>query len=88
MSEFTLSELTDKLRECAGDPAEGYDLDRDDVTDVLFFDLGYDSLALLQVTGVLKRERGVVLRDDEVMGVETPRELLQLINADLSVRAA
>ncbi|GAA2150556.1 hypothetical protein GCM10009760_45080 [Kitasatospora kazusensis] len=88
MSEFTLTELTDELRACAGEPAEGYDLDKDDVTNVPFFMLEYDSLALLQVTGVLKRERGIVLDDDEVIAVETPGELLRLINAQLSVRAA
>ncbi|MDH6129098.1 acyl carrier protein [Kitasatospora sp. GP82] len=87
MSEFTLFELTEKLRECAGE-AEGYDLDTDDVTDVPFLELGYDSLALLQVTGVLKRERGIELPDDEVIEVETPRVLLEMINANLSVRAA
>jgi act minimal PKS acyl carrier protein len=88
MSEFTLLELTDKLRECAGEAEGDYDLDKDDVTDVPFFELGYDSLALLQVTGVLKRERGVELSDDEVIAVETPRELLKLINASLAVRGA
>ncbi|MEV7601795.1 acyl carrier protein [Kitasatospora sp. NPDC089797] len=87
MSEFTLTDLTDKLRECAGE-AEDYDLDNDDVSEVPFLELGYDSLALLQVTGVLKRERGIELSDDEVIGVETPRALLQLINTALSVRGA
>lgn len=71
MSEFSLSELTGKLRDCAGE-AEGYDLDTDDVTDVPFLELGYDSLALLQVTGVLKRRRGIVIPDDEVIAAETP----------------
>ena len=87
MSEFTLGELTDKLRVCAGE-AEGHDPDTEDVSDILFFDLGYDSLALLQVTGVLKRERGVELSDDEVIGVQTPRALLEMINNSLAVRAA
>lgn len=87
MSEFTLSELTEKLRECAGE-AEGYDLESDDVTDVPFIELGYDSLALLQVTGVLKREHGIELSDDEVIGVETPRLLLDLINDNIAERAA
>ncbi|GAA1262294.1 acyl carrier protein [Kitasatospora nipponensis] len=86
MSEFTLNELTEKLRECAGE-AENYDVDTDDVSDVPFLELGYDSLALLQVTGVLKRERGVELSDDEVIGVETPRALLEMINTNLSVKA-
>ena len=82
MSEFTLPELADKLRECAGE-SEGIDLDSDAVLDVPFIDLGYDSLALLQVTGVIKRERGVELSDDAVVEAETPRLLLKMINANL-----
>ncbi|MEV6399193.1 acyl carrier protein [Streptomyces sp. NPDC051907] len=82
MSEFTLVELAGKLRECAGE-SEGVDLDSEAVLDVPFIDLGYDSLALLQVTGVIKRERGVDLSDDAVVEAETPRILLKMINASL-----
>ncbi|MFD9125576.1 acyl carrier protein [Kitasatospora sp. NPDC059571] len=85
MSKFTLIDLTDKLRECAGE-AEGGDLDGD-VLDTPFIELGYDSLALLQVTGVLKRELGVDLADDAVVEAETPRLLLDMINECLSVAA-
>ncbi|MFC9931185.1 acyl carrier protein [Streptomyces sp. NPDC127190] len=87
MSTFTLPELIEKLRECAGD-SDTYDLDTDDVTDVPFIELGYDSLALLQVTGVLDRELGIKLSDDEVIAVETPRLFLGIINDALGLRAA
>ncbi|MGW3623240.1 acyl carrier protein [Streptomyces sp. NPDC000880] len=86
MSEFTLLELAEKLRECAGE-SEGVDLDSDAVLDVPFIELGYDSLALLQVTGVIKRERGVELSDDAVVEAETPRILLKMINANLTEAA-
>ncbi|MCQ4084268.1 acyl carrier protein [Streptomyces sp. RB6PN25] len=78
MTEFTLQELTTKLRECAGD-SEGVDLDGD-VLDVPFIELGYDSLALLQVTGVVARERSIALSDDAVIEAYTPRLLLKVIN--------
>lgn len=78
MSELTLQELTATLRECAGD-AEGVDLDGD-VLDVPFIELGYDSLALLQVTGVIARERGIEIADDAVIEAHTPRLLLKVIN--------
>ncbi|MEU1231246.1 acyl carrier protein [Streptomyces sp. NPDC005828] len=87
MSTFTLPELIAKLRECAGD-SDTYDLDTDDVIDVPFLELGYDSLALLQVTGVLDRELGIELSDDEVAAVETPRLFLGLVNDALGLRAA
>lgn len=85
MSTFTLSDLTVKLRECAGE-SEGVDLDGD-VLDTPFIELGYDSLALLQVTGVLKRELGIELADEAVVEAETPRQLLDMINEGVPVAA-
>ncbi|MFF8282435.1 acyl carrier protein [Streptomyces albus] len=82
MSEFTQRELADKLRECAGE-AEGMDVADEAALDTPFIELGYDSLALLQVTGVIKREYGVELSDDAVVEAETPRLLLKMINTNL-----
>ncbi|MER7751173.1 acyl carrier protein [Kitasatospora sp. NPDC097643] len=87
MSAITLNDLTDRLRDCAGEP-EGVDLDTTDVSDIPFIELGYDSLALLQMVSVIKREYGVDLADDDVIGVETPRLLLKLINLSLEREAA
>lgn len=87
MSELTMDELTVLLRECAGD-AEEVDLETADASEISFVELGYDSLALLQVAGAVKREYGVELPDDDVIGVETPQSLLQLINSGLRKQAA
>ncbi|MFD5427827.1 acyl carrier protein [Streptomyces sp. NPDC127084] len=76
----TLADLTRMLRESAGEE-EGVDLDGD-VIDTPFMDLGYDSLALLQVIGQIQREYGIEIPDDAVVDAETPRALLALINAD------
>lgn len=77
--ELTLTELTRMLRESAGEE-EGVDLDGD-VMDTPFIELGYDSLALLQVIGQIQREHGVQIPDDAVVDAETPRAMLELINA-------
>ncbi|MEU3459394.1 trypsin-like peptidase domain-containing protein [Streptomyces sp. NPDC006733] len=69
--------------EAAGE-AEGVDL-RDDVQDVPFVELGYDSLALLQVAGQTGREYGVDLDDDALVDADTPRSLLGLINAAIGL---
>ncbi|MGP3977373.1 acyl carrier protein [Streptomyces sp. 8N114] len=82
MSEFTQRELAAKLLECAGE-ADDVDIADEAALDVPFLELGYDSLALLQVTGVIKREYGVELSDDAVVEAETPRLLLKMINANL-----
>ncbi|MEI5099119.1 acyl carrier protein [Streptomyces sp. PmtG] len=73
-----LKELTTLLRECAG-VAEGVDLDGD-VIDEPFDELGYDSLAVLQVTGVIERDHEIELSDDTVAEAATPRLLLAFIN--------
>ncbi|GGU59262.1 acyl carrier protein [Streptomyces lavendofoliae] len=75
----TLADLTRMLRESAGEE-EGIDLDGD-VIDTPFMDLGYDSLALLQVIGQIQREYGIAIPDDAVVDAETPGALLALINA-------
>ncbi|WP_066947982.1 acyl carrier protein [Streptomyces lushanensis] len=77
-STVTLADLTRMLRESAGEE-EGVDLDGD-VLDVSFDDLGYDSLAMLQVVGQIQREYGVRLPDETIADAETPRALLTLIN--------
>lgn len=75
MSTLNLSELVRLLRENAGfDETLGIDLDGD-ILDVPFYELGYDSLALLQLVGVVRREFGIEL-DDEAVAAETPREFL------------
>ncbi|MFJ4783593.1 acyl carrier protein [Streptomyces sp. NPDC088794] len=74
----TLADLTRMLRESAGEE-EGVNMDGD-VLDVSFDDLGYDSLAMLQVIGQVQREYGIRLPDEAVADADTPRALLALIN--------
>nr|AKT74260.1 TxnA3 [Streptomyces bottropensis] len=76
----TLADLTRMLRESAGEE-EGVDLEGD-VLDVSFDDLGYDSLAMLQVIGQVQREYGIRLPDETIADADTPRALLALINTD------
>ncbi|MCW7945639.1 actinorhodin polyketide synthase acyl carrier protein [Streptomyces hygroscopicus] len=79
MSDITLAELSALLLECVGAPEEGMSLDGEEALDTPFLEFGYDSLALLQVTGVIERRHGIMLSDDAVAEAETPRLLLNLI---------
>ncbi|MFI8002492.1 acyl carrier protein [Streptomyces sp. NBC_01341] len=81
----TLADLTRMLRESAGEE-EGIDLDGD-VIDTPFMELGYDSLALLQVIGQIQREYGIEIPDDAVVDAETPGALLALINSGQATAA-
>lgn len=76
MSELTLAELTEIMRVCAGEAAG--DL-HDEMLDVDFAALGYDSLALLETAGRIQQVYGVRL-DDDVACASTPRTFLALVN--------
>ncbi|GHF18958.1 actinorhodin polyketide synthase acyl carrier protein [Amycolatopsis deserti] len=79
MSTLTITALKDILRSAAGED-DGVDLDAE-ILDTPFAELGYDSLALLETAARIAREYGVTLSDDDVDQIETPRELLDRVNA-------
>ncbi|MFD0403130.1 acyl carrier protein [Kitasatospora sp. NPDC059811] len=81
MAEFTLDDLITTLREAAG-VDEGVDLD--DVLDVPFEALGYDSLALFNTVNMIERDRSIALPDDVVVEARTPRQLLAAVNLSLT----
>jgi act minimal PKS acyl carrier protein len=84
MVELDVATLMGIMRECAG---ESPDLARaevsadQDVEDLSFTELGYDSLALLETASRIERDYGVRLAEDRVTDATTPRELLSMVNA-------
>ncbi|RSM85675.1 acyl carrier protein [Kibdelosporangium aridum] len=74
---FTLEDLKRILREGSGETG-GLD---GDILDVEFEALGYESLALLETTGRIERELGLKLDEDSVAAANTPRALVELVNA-------
>ena len=81
MSTFSLDDLREIMRQSAGVEA-GVDLDAD-ITDVEFIELGYDSLALLELAIQVKRKYGVSIPDDDVVDMTTPRIAVEYINRQL-----
>jgi act minimal PKS acyl carrier protein len=79
---FRIEDLTRTLREAAGAP-EGVDLD-DDILDIEFEDLGYDSLALQETGSRIERAYGIRLEDSALVDAKTPRALLATINTRIS----
>ncbi|MEV6210088.1 acyl carrier protein [Kitasatospora sp. NPDC051914] len=75
---ITEADLKRIMREGAGQ-AEGIDLDGD-IADVLFSDLGYDSLALLETVSRIEREYDVRVPEDALSTARTPGEFLALVN--------
>jgi act minimal PKS acyl carrier protein len=76
---FALRDLKRILTESAG-AGQGIDLDGE-ILDTTFDDLGYDSIALLETAARISREYRVMIDDDELFGVKTPRELIALVNS-------
>ncbi|MFE7194792.1 acyl carrier protein [Kitasatospora sp. NPDC057541] len=79
MSRLTFDDLRGILAECAGED-EQTRIDPE-ALDLPFTDLGYDSLALLETAAVIARRYGADLADEVVAAVETPRQLLDLVNS-------
>ncbi|MBT2493442.1 acyl carrier protein [Streptomyces sp. ISL-96] len=86
MQQLDITTLIALLRSSAGD-SETHNLDGD-VLDIAFAELGYDSLALLQVTGTIERDSGVALDEEALDEAQTPRQYLKTVNRVLASRAA
>lgn len=74
---MSIAELRDILVKCGGGDAEALP---GDIAEVPFEELGYDSLALIETAATLKRDYGVLIADDQLTELDTPAELLALIN--------
>ncbi|MGW2720260.1 acyl carrier protein [Streptomyces sp. NPDC001492] len=76
---LSLEELVSTIRRCAGD-SDVAALD-DGILDLSYQDLGYDSVAILEIFAELGSEHGIAISDEEVFETRTPRETLALVNS-------
>ncbi len=81
LSGFTIDDLRRFLRECSGETA-GLD---GDILDVPFEELGYDSLALLEVISRVEDEFGIRVPDEAAQHCRTPRAVLDCITPLMAV---
>lgn len=86
MARITLDDLKKMLTKAGGEGADVPSLDGDAV-DTAFTELGYDSLAMLEVIGQLELAYDISLEDDATQTAATPRELLDLVNGLLNAAA-
>jgi act minimal PKS acyl carrier protein len=77
MSICTLGELTELMRETLGG----------DILDVPLSDLGFDSLAKLELAASLRRRFGVVFPEDVIEVLATPRDALACVNGAIVAAA-
>lgn len=81
-----LDDLIAILRRCAG-VDERVVLD-DTIIDTEFDALGYDSVALLEVTSEIERTLGIQLGDEAIGVTTTPRQVLTLVADHRAARGA
>lgn len=80
--QMTVDDLKRILHEAAGSD-DSMNLDGD-ILDVEFADLGYDSVALLETSSRVELQYDVMLPDDAVTAVPTPRRFLKMVNDGLT----
>ncbi len=83
MAPFTLDDLRRILREGAGDSGA---LDGD-IAEVSFSDLGYDSLAVLELSSRVEREFHITISDDVMQDQRTPGAVVAYVNSLLATSA-
>lgn len=77
MQQFTVDHLQEALCALGVDAAAAL---HGDVLDRTFAELGYDSLALLELCGYVQRTFGVPMPDDAPQHMPTPHHALRYIN--------
>ena len=79
---FTVNTLRDIMKVCAG-PGEHPELEGEFV-DVTYEDLGFDSLAVLQLATRIQQDLGVPVPDDAVAEMVRPRDFLEYVNKQMA----
>jgi act minimal PKS acyl carrier protein len=84
MRALNVADLRDMLEEVAGGEDGAWD---DAGPDTPFDELGYDSLALVGLLAKVRRDTGVVIPDEELVGMGTPGAALLVLNTYLAGRS-
>ncbi|MGH3921971.1 MAG: acyl carrier protein [Pseudonocardiaceae bacterium] len=79
---FTLDDLREVMRTCAGE-SESVNLDGD-IAEITFEDLGYDSLAVLEMAGKLMNQLGVVIPEHVAEKLLTPGAFVEYVGVRLA----
>lgn len=82
MSTFTVEDLRRNLVISAGAPE--VEVPDAEFAETTFEDMGYESLALMEVAAVIEREYGVSIPDEQLIEAKTPRQLTATINAAMT----
>lgn len=81
MPQFSVEDIKRILKQCAGEP-ESVSLD-DDIRDVPFTEMGYDSLARMEMAAKIEQEFQVVIPDDMMDELSTPSAVVRYVTPRL-----
>ena len=82
MQGFTLDDLRRVMRVAVG-VDDSVDLDSD-ITETEFTELGYDSLAVMEICSRIEKEFGASIPDDAVAELTTPGKLVDYVGRQLA----
>ncbi len=77
-TQFSLTDLKSIMRRCTG-ADDAQDLDGD-ILNVRFRDLGYDSLAVLEIASNIQRAYKIAFPDEAIEQILTPADVLSFTN--------
>lgn len=83
MTELTMGRLKEIMGKCSG-VDESVDISGD-IGGTPFRDLGYDSLAVLEIVSQVQRDHGLSIPDEAIDEMNSPDALLSYVNSALAV---
>jgi len=86
MAQFTLEDLKVIVRESSG-VTDGVSLDGD-ILDEPLRELGYDSLAVLEIVSQIQRDYRLDIPDEAIDEMKTARSIIDYVNANVVVGQA
>lgn len=79
---FCFDDLDEMMCACGGaNGSAGLD---EDISDITFEELGYDSLAVLELMAKLQNQMNVAIPDNATASLLTPRSVIEYVNARLA----
>ncbi|MEU7834275.1 MULTISPECIES: acyl carrier protein [unclassified Nonomuraea] len=80
MPGFTLDDLRVIMRSCGVEESLDFE---GDINDIHIANLGYDSLAMLQIASLIERETSITIDDAAFAELDTPRTIIHYVNAQI-----
>ncbi|MGY1434615.1 acyl carrier protein [Streptomyces reniochalinae] len=82
MSSISFDDLKAIMSRCTGE-LDGRELTESDLS-TSFTEIGYDSLAVLEIASQLQREYGLQIPDEAIEEMDSPQAVIDYVNTNLA----